>query len=254
VKGECNKTLVYEDLKGKIAIVTGGARGIGKASAKILLEHGAVVCIADMRYDTALQTVDEFAKSGLHAFALEVNVKNPESIKGMVNEVIKRYGRIDILVNNAGVVDATPMLDLTVDVWDDVIDINLRGAQICTQECVRHMIKQKSGKIIFMASRAGQMGSDKVAPSYSASKGGMLSLCRSYAIYCAPYNINCNAIAPGFIETDMTRGRDDPNSVPLKRLGTPEDVANSVYFLASHLSDYITGATIDVNGGLYIRT
>lgn len=193
------------------------------------------------------------AAKGLSAVAGEVNVKDPESINQMVQAVIDRFGRIDILVNNAGIVDATPVLELTVEAWDNLIDINLRGMQLCTQACLKHMIGQGSGKIIFMASRAGEMGSPKVAPSYSASKGGALALAKSYALFCAPYNINCNAIAPGYIETDMTKGRDDPNSVPMLRLGTPLDVAKSVYFLASDLSDYITGAVIDVNGGLYIR-
>lgn len=241
------------DLKGKIAIVTGGARGIGLASARILAEHGAYVVVADMRVGLAQEACDRLIAEGLEATAVELNVKDPESVRQMVSTVIERYGRIDILVNNAGIVDATAMLDLSVEAWDNVIDINLRGMQLCTQESLRHMLGQGSGKIIFMASRAGEMGSPKVAPSYSASKGGVLALAKSYALYCAPYNINCNAIAPGYIETDMTKGRDDPKSVPIQRLGTPLDVAKSVYFLASDLSDYITGAVIDVNGGLYIR-
>jgi len=241
------------DLKGRIAIVTGGARGIGLASARILAEHGAFVVVADMRIGLAQEACDQLTAEGLEATAVELNVKDPESVRQMVSTVIERHGRIDILVNNAGIVDATPMLDLSVEAWDNVIDINLRGMQLCTQESLRHMLGQGSGKIIFMASRAGEMGSPKVAPSYSASKGGVLALAKSYALYCAPYNINCNAIAPGFIETDMTKGRDDPKSVPIQRLGTPLDVAKSVYFLASDLSDYITGAVIDVNGGLYIR-
>lgn len=241
------------DLKGKIAIVTGGARGIGLASARILAEHGACVVIADMRIGLAQEACDLMTADGLEASAVELNVKDPESVRQMVSTVIERLGRIDILVNNAGIVDATPMLDLSVEAWDNLIDINLRGMQLCTQESLRHMLDQGSGKVIFMASRAGEMGSPKVAPSYSASKGGVLALAKSYALYCAPYNINCNAIAPGYIETDMTKGRDDPKSVPIQRLGTPLDVAKSVYFLASDLSDYITGAVIDVNGGLYIR-
>lgn len=243
----------FDDLKNKIAIVTGGARGIGFASARILAEHGAIVVIADVRITLAQESCDLLTAEGLSASAVEVNVKDPDSVNQMVSTVIDRFGRIDILVNNAGIVDATPALDLTVEAWDNLIDINLRGMQLCTQASLRHMLGQGSGKIVFMASRAGEMGSPKVAPSYSASKGGALALAKSYALYCAPYNINCNAIAPGYIETDMTKGRDDPNSVPILRLGTALDVAKSVYFLSSDLSDYITGAVIDVNGGLYIR-
>jgi len=241
------------DLQGKVAIVTGGARGIGLASARILASHGACVAIADIRIETAEESAEALRRDALDVFACEVNMAEPGSIQAMVDRVIEECGQIDILVNNAGIVDATDMLELSVEAWDNMLDINLRGAHLCTQACLKHMIPQKSGKIVFMSSRAGEMGSDKVAPSYCASKGGLLALCKSYAIYCAKYNINCNAIAPGFILTDMTRGRDDPNSVPILRLGTPEDVANSVYFLASDLSSYITGNIIDVNGGLYIR-
>lgn len=242
-----------EDLKSKIAIVTGGARGIGFASARILAEHGATVVIADIRTELAQESCDSLIAEGLFAHAIELNVKDPDSVNRMVRSVIDQFGRIDILVNNAGIVDSTSMLDLSIEAWDNLIDINLRGMQLCTQACLRQMIGQGSGKIVFMASRAGQMGSPKVAPSYSASKGGVLALAKSYALFCAPHNINCNAIAPGYIETDMTKGRDDPNSVPILRLGTALDVAKSVYFLCSDLSDYITGAVIDVNGGLYIR-
>lgn len=243
----------YDDLKDKTAIVTGAARGIGFASAKLLAEHGATVVIADMRFSLARESANALIGEGLRAVAAEVDVKSQESIDAMVEDVSAKQGKIDILVNNAGIADATPMLDLTQDAWDNLIDINLRGAQLCTQACLKKMIGQGSGKLIFMASRAGEMGSPLVAPSYCASKGGILALAKSYALFCAPYNINANAIAPGFIETDMTKGRDDPNSVPIKRLGTPLDVAKSVYFLASDLSDYVTGAVIDVNGGLYIR-
>lgn len=242
-----------DDLYGKIAIITGGARGIGLASARLLAEHGATVVIADMRFELAQESSYALAAEGLDAIAMELNVKDPESVERMAEAVMERCGRIDILVNNAGIVDATPMLELTVEAWDNLIDINLRGMQLCTQACLRRMLDQGSGKVVFMASRAGEMGSPKVAPSYSASKGGALALAKAYALYCAPYNINCNAIAPGYIETDMTKGRDDPKSVPIQRLGTALDVAKAVYFLCSDLSDYITGAVIDVNGGLYIR-
>ena len=243
----------YDDLKDKTAIVTGAARGIGFASAKLLAEHGATVVIADMRFSLARESANALIGEGLRAVAAEVDVKSQESIDAMVEDVSAKQGKIDLLVNNAGIADATPMLDLTQDAWDNLIDINLRGAQLCTQACLKKMIGQGCGKLIFMASRAGEMGSPLVAPSYCASKGGILALAKSYALFCAPYNINANAIAPGFIETDMTKGRDDPSSVPIKRLGTPLDVAKSVYFLASDLSDYVTGAVIDVNGGLYIR-
>jgi 3-oxoacyl-[acyl-carrier protein] reductase len=241
------------DLFGKTAIITGGARGIGRASARILAEHGALVWIADIARDCAEETCEEFRREGLSAFACRLDIRDQQSVRDMTHAALSKTGSIDILVNNAGIIDTTSMLELTQEGWDKMIDINLRGAHFCTQACVKHMIEQKGGRIVFMSSRGGQMGSSKVAPSYNAAKGGLLALCKSYALFCAPHNINCNAIAPGWIVTNMTLGRDDPAQVPLQRLGKPEDVAGSVYFLCSYLSEYITGATIDVNGGLYIR-
>ena len=243
---------MYEDLKGKVAIVTGSARGIGFACAKLLAQHGASAVIADVRQELAQESADSLKREGLEAFAVSVDVSSEESVEAMVEAVIKKYGRIDIVVNNAGIIDASDALQLTAERWNRLISINLTGAQLVTRACLKRMIGQGSGKLVFMASRAGEMGSPLVAPSYCASKGGMLALMKSYALYCAPHNITANAVAPGFIETDMTKGRDDPNSVPIKRLGTPLDVAKAVYFLSSELSDYITGNTVDVNGGLYI--
>jgi len=241
-------------LKGKTALITGGYKGIGRAIAETYAEAGADVAVVARNLHGCEEAAREIAgKYGVRAVGKSLDVNDSKRVDQVVQEIVGEVGRIDILVNNAGILDATPMLDLSVEAWDNLIDINLRGMQLCTQESLRHMLGQGSGKIIFMASRAGEMGSPKVAPSYSASKGGALALAKSYALYCAPFNINCNAIAPGYIETDMTQGRDDPKSVPIQRLGTSLDVAKSVYFLASDLSDYITGAVIDVNGGLYIR-
>ena len=243
---------MYEDLKGKTALVTGSARGIGFECARLLAEHGACSVIADVRQELADESAAVLKKEGLEACALAVDVSSEESVGTMVERIMEIYGRIDIVVNNAGIIDASDALALSAEAWNRLISINLTGAQLVTQACLKKMIGQGSGKLVFMASRAGEMGSPLVAPSYCASKGGMLALMKSYALYCAPYNINANAVAPGFIETDMTKGRDDPDSVPMKRLGTPLDVAKAVYFLSSGLSDYITGNTVDVNGGLYI--
>lgn len=184
---------------------------------------------------------------------MAVNVIDPESITAMVEQVKAHYGHIDVLVNNAGIISAAGPLELTVEEWDRVIDINLRGAQLCSQAVLPTMIEQGHGKLVFMSSRAGEAGSPKVGPAYSASKAALLGLMKTYALHYAEHNITSNAVAPGYIETEMTKGRDDPNSVPIKRLGTPLDVAKAVYFLSSELSDYVTGNTVDVNGGLYIR-
>ncbi|MDK2800985.1 MAG: 3-oxoacyl-[acyl-carrier protein] reductase [Clostridiales bacterium] len=242
-----------DDLKNKVAIITGAARGIGAATAKLLAEHGASVVIADINLDAAIATANEFIENGYDAMAVDVDITSEHSINSMVSKTVEKYGKIDILVNNAGIVDATPIHDMGLSDWDRVIDTNLRGTHLCSQAVIKEMIKNKSGKIVNIASMAGQVGGLKVGPNYSAAKAGIICLAKSYARYGAQYGITVNAVSPGFIETEMTKGRDDPKSVPLGRLGTPEDVAKAVYFLASSLSDYITGTTIDVNGGLLMR-
>jgi len=242
------------DLADKVAVITGGAGGIGSATANLLSARGAVVVIADINLGNAKKIANALVAKGRQAFAVEVNMMSEESVEGLVAAVKERHGRIDVLVNNAGVISAEPMLDLDVEQWDRVIDINLRGTFLCSKAAMRVMVEQKSGKIVNIASMAGQLGGLKVSPDYTASKAGIISLGKAFARYGAAYGINVNNVAPGLIETDMTKGRgDDPASVPLGRLGTAEDVAKAVYFLASPLSDYITGTTIDVNGGLLMR-
>ncbi|MBD3305372.1 SDR family oxidoreductase [candidate division KSB3 bacterium] len=243
-----------QDLKQRVAIITGAARGIGAACAKVLAEHGAAVVIADINLAGAQETAKLFASQGYTAMAVEVDVMQKESIEQMVAATLEKFGKIDILVNNAGINNATPIPDMTLEEWDRLIDLDLRGVHLCSQAVLKTMMANRYGKIVNIASLAGQVGGLKVSPDYSAAKAGVICLAKSYARFGGQYGITANAVAPGFIETEMTRGRgDDPSSVPLKRLGTPEDVANAVYFLASPLSDYVTGHTIDVNGGLLMR-
>lgn len=242
------------ELKDKVAIVTGAARGIGASIADILSEKGAAVVIADMNINKAQEYSDLLASKGRDAFAVKVDVGSEESIKQMVQAVMQKYGRIDILVNNAGIIDNKPIPEMLLEDWDRVIDINMRGAFLCSKEVIAIMIKAKSGKIVNIASMGGQVGGLKVSPDYAASKAGSICLAKSFARYGARYGITANAVCPGFIDTEMTKDQGyNPNDVPLGRLGTPEDIAKAVYFLASPLSDYITGATIDVNGGLLMR-
>jgi NAD(P)-dependent dehydrogenase (short-subunit alcohol dehydrogenase family) len=177
-----------------------------------------------------------------------------DSIQAMINTVVEKYGTIDILVNNAGILDATPIPEMSVENWDKVIDIDLRGTHLCSQLCLPHMMKNNYGKIINIASQAGQLGGFLAGVNYTAAKGGVIALTKAYARYCAQYNITVNCVSPGFIATEMTQSRNDnADTVPLKRLGTALDVAKSIYFLASGLSDYITGSSIDVNGGYLMR-
>ena len=242
-----------QDLKEQVAIVTGGAQGIGKAIATMLARHGARVVIADVNPQTANLTVAELARVGMEAIALAVNVADAASVDAMVAQTVARWGRLDILVNNAGVIDSNMAPDVKPEDWDRVIDINMKGVHLCSQAACREMVKRRYGRIVNIGSLAGQVGGLKVGPDYSASKAGAICLAKSYARYGARHGITANAIAPGFIETDMSRGRDNPNEVPVGRLGTPEDIAKVAYFLVSSLADYVTGATIDVNGGLLLR-
>jgi 3-oxoacyl-[acyl-carrier protein] reductase len=244
---------VEQDLKDQVAIVTGGAQGIGRAIAELLARHGAKVAIADVNPRTAAATVAELAREGLTAMAVTVNVADPASVNAMVAETVARWGRLDILVNNAGIIDSHIAPDVTPEDWDRVVDINMKGVHLCSQAVCREMVKRHYGRIVNIGSLAGQVGGLKVGPDYSASKAGAICLAKSYARYGARLGITANAICPGFIETDMSRGRDNPNEVPVGRLGTPEDVAKVAYFLVSSLADYVTGATIDVNGGLLLR-
>jgi len=214
---------------------------------------GACVVIADVNEEKARQFAMELAAEGRRTDSVKVDINDEKSVEDMIATVFDKYHGIDILVNNAGIIDSKPIPDMLVEDWDRVLNTNLRGTFLCSRAAIREMIKKKSGRIVNISSMAGQVGGLKVSPDYSASKAGIICLSKSFARYGAQYGINVNTICPGFIETEMTKGRDDPSTVPLGTLGTPEDVAKAVYFLVSPLSDYITGATIDVNGGLLMR-
>lgn len=241
------------ELTGKVAIVTGAARGIGAAITRYLSKEGASVAVADIDWKAAREFASGIISSGGEVFDIKVDISNEQSVQDLVDKTMEQYGRIDILVNNAGVIDVNPIPQMTIEDWNKVIDINLKGTFLCSKAAIDIMMKNGGGKIVNISSHAGQVGGLKASPDYSASKAGIICLAKSFARYGAQYGVNVNTVCPGFIETVMTRGRDNPDSVPLKRLGTPEDVAKAVYFLASSLSDYITGATIDVNGGLLMR-
>lgn len=243
-------------LKGKTALVTGSGRGLGKAIAKKLAQMGANIVINDVESsDSVDATAEEFKSEGYSVAVTKGDVRNEEDVKRMIKVAVDSFGSLDILVNNAGVTRDKPMAMMSEEDWDLVLDINLKGAFLCTKAATKIMMKQRRGKIINIASVAGIMGNPGQA-NYSASKAGLIGLTKSTAREFASRNITCNAVAPGFILSKMTEVLPDKvketylNSIPLKRFGTPEDVANAVGFLASEESDYITGQVIHIDGGL----
>lgn len=243
-------------LENKIAIVTGSAKGIGKGIATEFARQGATVVINYCgSKEAALKTVEEIKAFGGKAIPYQADISDYEMSKKMMDDIIKEYGAIDILVNNAGITRDNLILRMSESEFDDVIRTNLKGTFNCIKHVTKYMLKNKSGKIINISSISGVNGIAGQA-NYSASKAGIIGLTKSFAKEMSSKGININAIAPGFIETDMTKVLDDKyveeivKTIPSKRVGRPEDIAKAALFLASDMSDYITGQTIMVDGGL----
>jgi 3-oxoacyl-[acyl-carrier protein] reductase len=245
------------ELKGKVALVTGGAQGIGKAVALMLARHGADVVVADVNLEKAAETAKEVEATGRGAMAVNVDVTRLSDVENMVESAIGRFGRIDILINNAGIARDKLILRMTEEDWDAVLDVNLKGTFNCTKAVIKHMSKQRSGKIVNIASVVGEMGNAGQA-NYSASKAGVIGLTKTIAREFSQRGINVNAIAPGYIQTPMTDVLPDKakeelkRMIPMERLGQPEDVAYAVLFLVSEGSSYVTGQVLNVNGGIYM--
>ncbi len=244
-------------LEGKRALVTGAGRGIGKAIALLLAREGADVAVSDIAVDPARETVKEIESLGGKALAIEGNVADRVGAEKMVEKVVEEFGGIDILVNNAGITRDALLLRMKEEDWDAVMDVNLKGTFNCTKAAVRFMSRQKSGKIVNIASIVGLMGNAGQA-NYAASKAGVIGFTKTVAREFASRGININAVAPGFIATAMTdaipeKARNELiSAIPMGRLGSAEDVAEAVLFLVSGASDYITGQVISVNGGMYM--
>jgi 3-oxoacyl-[acyl-carrier protein] reductase len=245
------------ELKGKVALVTGGAQGIGKAVALMLARHGADVIVADVNLQKATETAKDVEATGRAAMAVNVDVTRLSDVEQMVESAIRQFGKIDILINNAGIARDKLILRMSEEDWDAVLDVNLKGTFHCTKAVIKHMSKQRSGKIVNIASVVGEMGNAGQA-NYSASKAGVIGLTKTIAREFAQRGINVNAIAPGFIQTPMTEAlpgkakEELQRMIPMERLGQPEDVAQAVLFLVSEASSYVTGQVLNVNGGIYM--
>ncbi len=244
------------DLSGRIALVTGASRGIGRTIAQRLAARGAVVAAA-ARGENATETVDAIAGAGGRAEVVALDVTDSAAVGAAVSGVLERHGRIDILVNNAGITRDQLMLRMKRDDWDAVLGTNLTSAFALTQAALKPMIRQRSGRIICISSVVGQSGNAGQA-NYAASKAGLIGFAKSVALEVASRGITVNVVAPGMIETDMTRAITDQareqwaSRIPLQRLGTTDDIASAVCFLASDEASYITGQVLAVNGGMYL--
>jgi 3-oxoacyl-[acyl-carrier protein] reductase len=247
------------DLKDKIALVTGGSRGIGRAIATTLADAGATVVVNYKGNQTAAdEVVRSIAAADGQATATQADISKPEDVERLFKDVLERYGKLDILVNNAGITRDTLLLRMKEDDFDAVLQTNLRGVYLCTKAALRPMTKARGGRIINITSVVGLMGNAGQS-NYAAAKAGIIGFTKSAAREMASRNITINAVAPGYIETELTGVLSESmraailENIPLGRLGMPQDVANLVCFLASDAAAYITGQTLTVDGGMVMH-
>lgn len=243
-------------LKRQVAIVTGAGQGIGQAIAKTLAGEGAAVVVNDIDLEKASKVAEEIKAQGGKALPIKADVSKRDEVNNLVKETLASFQKVDILVNNAGIAKLTPSLELDEEQWDSTIDTNLKGQFLCSQAVARHMVEQKRGKIINITSLAAHTGTPGLL-AYSASKGGVVQLTKVLAVEWGKHNITVNAVSPGLTITELVKSvyKERPDvfagveRIPLKRPATPEDIANTVLFLASPESDYISGQVIAVDGG-----
>ena len=249
-------------LKDRVAIVTGSASGFGRATAKLFAEAGASVVLASRRVDKLQIVADDIAAMGGNALVVQTDVTVEAQVKHLIEQSLERFDRIDVLVNNAGILTRTSVPDTTEDEWYALMDTNLKGPFLCCKHTLPVMLKQGKGNIVNIASYLGQFAGSGNTPVYGATKGGLIALTKALAVKYGPKQIRVNAVAPAFIKTDLNRNifDDAPDPAakecevaapyPLKRLGTPEDVAAASLYLASDASNWVTGTVLTVDGGL----
>jgi 3-oxoacyl-[acyl-carrier protein] reductase len=245
---------------GKVALVTGGARGIGAATSERFASEGAAVVVSDLDRDPAEETSDKIRSGGGKALAVACDVANRSDVEAMVEEAVKEFGRLDFLVTCAGITRDNLVYKMSDEDWDSVIDTHLKGTFLCAQAAQKVMVEQKSGKMVFLSS-VSALG-NRGQTNYSAAKAGLQGMARTLAIELGRYNINVNAVAPGFVETRMTQATAErmgmnwedfkkaaADNTPLRRTGKPEDIASVIAFLCSEESSFVSGQTIYVRGG-----
>ncbi|RAV15623.1 SDR family NAD(P)-dependent oxidoreductase [Paenibacillus contaminans] len=243
-------------LQGKSAVITGAGQGMGKEIAKLFAQHGAKIVLNDLNEDRLKETAAEIKATGGEAIWVKADISRRENVISLIDKARSAYAAVDVLVNNAGVLRSTPFLTIEEQEWDLVMDANVRSVYLCTQAVLPMMMENKRGKIVNISSSAGKSVSTLGGAHYTTSKAAVLGMTRHVAKEMAPYNINVNAVCPGLIDTEMVRSTCGPeqiayyeSSFPIQRLGTAREVADLVLFLASDDSSYITGASIDINGG-----
>ena len=246
-------------LQDRVAIITGGAKGIGKATALKMAHEGALVIVLDILSEEASRVADELNSLGAKARAMTADVSKRNEVDQMVEQTLKQFGRVDILVNNAGIVRPAPLEDVQEEDWDRVVSVNLKGTFFCTQAVLPTMKKNKYGKIVNIGSRASLGKSDRTV--YAATKAGLIGVTRTWALELAPHNINVNYVGPGPIATELFKSVNPERSektkaiisaIPLQRMGQPQDVANLISFLASDEASFITGQAIFICGGITV--
>lgn len=245
------------DFTGKTAIITGGAKGIGRECAHMLAHGGANVVIADMSLSMANEVVKQLTDLGLGARAVKTDVSHVADLENMVQYTIDQFGDVDILINNAGIFHPTPIEEITEQEWDDMMAINLKSVFFATQKVLPYMKKKKEGKIVNLSSLAGRNGGLVNGLGYTATKAAVIGLTRGFAARLAPYRINVNAVAPGSTDTGILDGLSKEklaeltSKIPLGRFGKTSEIAACVVFLCSMEASFVTGAVLDVNGGMY---
>lgn len=241
-------------LEGKVAVITGGSRGIGRAIAEAYIREGAYVVIPDVDLEAAQKAVEELGAD--KCTTMKLNVADKANVEEVVNRIWNEVGPVDVWVNNAGIAEDVPFEEVKEEKWDLIVQVDMKGVFLCSQAVFSKMKERRCGKIINIASMAGERGGRVSGAHYSAAKGGVITLTKVLALNGGEYGITANAITPGLILTQMAKDlgwdKKEHKDIPLGRLGTVEDVANVALFLGSYMSDYVNGDTIRVNGGMYM--